>query len=159
MARVHAGQVGAGISSGKLPHDLDPVVEAVERLDDIDGDPILEHGAWLVCAPHWHVEPHGGRTALAPLLLGLFLDRRDFPTALEHAVAALEAIPVATEATDEPELALVVAQDAVFRSPVRYPAKHAGWAGPRAAAPLPRREARAHPTVRGDAAPPQRGRE
>jgi len=80
VPRVHPRQIRPRVHHER-PQDLHPLVEAAERLDDVGGDPILEHGAWLVCAPHWPVEPHGGRTALAPLLLGVFLDRRDVPTA------------------------------------------------------------------------------
>jgi pyridoxine kinase len=82
--------------------------------------------AWLVRHPRRAVRVWGTGDAFAALFLGAYLGRRDALAALEHAVAALDAVLAVAETTDADELPLVVAQEALVHPPVHFPAERLG---------------------------------
>jgi pyridoxine kinase len=102
------------------------VVATGLRLDDVPGQVTVlaatDDGAWVVHAPHRATRAFGTGDVFAALFLGAFLlHGRGVPAALEHAVAAVDAVLARTG--DAVELALVEAQEALARPPERYPAR------------------------------------
>jgi pyridoxine kinase len=75
--------------------------------------------AWLVRHPRRAVRVWGTGDAFAALFLGAYLGPRDPRAALEHAVAALDAVLAVAEAVDADELPLVTAQDALLHPGAR----------------------------------------
>jgi pyridoxine kinase len=76
-------------------------------------------GAWAARVPHRAVRIHGTGDAFAALFLGVYLEARDPPAALGHAMAAVDAVLARAQATGADELPLVAAQDALVRPPGR----------------------------------------
>src|SRR5262249_58031759 len=91
------------------------------------GEPPVPAGTtdapWAVRPPGGAVRVWGTGDAFAALFLGVYLDRRDPPAALEHAVAALDQVLAVAEAENTDELPLALAQDAVVNPRSRFTAE------------------------------------
>jgi pyridoxine kinase len=87
---------------------------------------MTREAAWILRHPQRAVRVWGTGDALAALFLGTYLWRRDLRAAVEHAVAALDAVLAVAEAHDADELPLVDAQDALVHPPSRFPAERVG---------------------------------
>lgn len=83
-------------------------------------------GAWLVATPRHDAILHGTGDALSALFLGHLLRAGSVREALPRAVAAMYALVEATVRTGEPELALVLAQDALLAPPECFPVSRVG---------------------------------
>jgi pyridoxine kinase len=137
LAYLVGGPVGtlaeARAAAGRLQARGPGVVVATglrlaETPDRITVLAVAAGGAWRASVAERRAPAWGAGDTFAALFLAVYLRDRDVAAALGHAVAALDAVLAATEAARAPELALVLAQDALVRParPVMVEALPAG---------------------------------
>ena len=124
LAYLVGGPVGtlaeARAAAGRLQARGPGVVVATglrlaETPDRITVLAVSAGGAWRASVAERRAPAWGAGDTFAALFLAVYLRDRDVAAALGHAVAALDAVLAATEAARAPELALVLAQDALVR--------------------------------------------
>ena len=124
LAYLAGGPVGtlaeARAAAGRLRARGPGVVVATglrlaETPDRITVLAVSAGGAWRASVPERRAPAWGAGDTFAALFLAVYLRDRDVAAALGHAMAALDAVLLATEAARAPELALILAQDALVR--------------------------------------------